>query len=156
MPRLGLRAPRSLASRVFLGGSIVVVAVLALVFVILSRWAERSGEAVVQRELEQSLDLVAQFLAGRQRGLTGGARVFVQAPYFRAIVAENRRDDIIDQTFEAVSQLDADWVFIVDERGILLAKSDEPSASGADLGGVPLIAGALQGRVTSGFGVSRD
>ncbi|HKH91040.1 MAG TPA: serine/threonine-protein kinase [Gemmatimonadaceae bacterium] len=154
--RLGPYVPRSLASRLFIGGVLVIATVLALVFVILSRWAQRSGDAVVQRELEQSADLVAQFLAGRQRSLTGGARVFVQGPYFRAIVAENRRDDIIDQTFEAVSQLDADWVFIVDERGVLLAKSDEPSASGVDLGGVPLVAGALQGRVTSGFGVSRD
>src|SRR5215212_5248199 len=155
-PRLASIVPRSLASRVFFGGVMVVVVVLASVFLILSRWAQRSGEAVVQRELEQSADLVAQFLAARQRGLTGGARVFVQGPYFRAIVAENRRDDILDQTLEAVSQLDADWVFIVDEHGVLVAKSDEPSASGADLGGVPLIAGALQGRVMSGFGVSRD
>jgi sensor domain CHASE-containing protein len=154
--RLGTFVPRSLASRVFLGGVLVVVVVLALVFLILSRWAQGSGDAIVRRELEQSADLAAQLLAGRQRSLTGGARVFVQAPYFRAIVAENRRDDIIDQTFEAASQLDADWVFIVDERGVLLAKSDEPSASGSDLGGVPLVAGALQGRVTSGFGVSRD
>src|SRR5215218_656381 len=155
-PRLASIVPRSLASRVFLGGVTVVVVVLASVFLILSRWAQRSGEAIVRRELEQSADLVAQSLAARQRGLTGGARVFVQGPYFRAIVAENRRDDILDQTLEAVSQLDADWVFIVDEHGVLVAKSDEPSASGADLSGVPLVAGALQGRVMSGFGVSRD
>src|SRR5919112_6580344 len=103
MPRLRAFVPRSLASRVFLGGVMVVVVVLASVFLILSRWAQRSGEAIVRRELEQSSDLVAQLLAGRQRSLTGGARVFVQGPYFRAIVAENRRDDIIDQTFEAVS-----------------------------------------------------
>src|SRR5918993_58299 len=153
--RMATLAPRYLASRVFLGGVLVVVVVLALVFLILSRWAQRSGEAIVRRELEQSADLVAQLLSGRQRSLAVGARVFVQGPYFRATVAENRRDDIIDQTFEAVSQLDADWVFIVDVRGVLLAKSDEPSASGANLGGVPLVAGALQGRVMSGFGVSR-
>src|SRR5215204_6454152 len=102
--RLGPYVPRSLASRVFIGGVLVIATVLALVFVILSRWAQRSGDAVVQRELGQSADLVAQFLAGRQRGLTGGARVFVQGPYFRAIVAERRQDDILDQAFEAASQ----------------------------------------------------
>jgi serine/threonine-protein kinase len=109
-----------------------------------------------RRGLEQAADLTAQLLAGRGRSLAGGARVFVQGPYFRAIVEEHRRDDILDQTFEAAEQLGADWVFIVDERGTLLAKSDEPGASGGDMGSVPLIAGALQGRMTSGFGVSGD
>ncbi|MDB4884032.1 MAG: protein kinase [Gemmatimonadetes bacterium] len=145
-----------LPARVFLGGAALVLVLLGLVFVMLSRWAQRSGDAVVQRELEQSADLVAQFLSGRQRSLTGGARVFVQDPYFRSFVAEHRREDVLDQTLEAAEQLEASWVFVVDERGTLLAKSDELSASGVDLSGVPLVAGALQGRITSGFGVSRD
>ena len=99
---------------------------------------------------------MAQFLAGRGRSLAGGARVFVQGPYFRTLVAERRRDDILDQAFEAGEQLDADWVFITDDRGVLLAKSDEPGASGTAMGNVPLVAGALRGLTTSGFGVSRD
>ena len=150
------RGVRALTTRTFLAGAAIVALVLALTFTLLARSARRSGEAVVQRELEQSADLVAQFLSGRQRSLAGGARVFVQGPYFRAIVEEHRRDDILDQTFEAAEQLGADWVFIVDERGTLLAKSDEPGASGGDMSSVPLIAGALQGRLTSGFGVSGD
>ena len=155
-PLRALRAVR-LPTRVFLGGVIVVALMLVLVFAMLSRWAQRSGDAAVQRDLEQSADLAGQFLAGRQRSLTGGARVFVQGPNFRAIVSESRvRDDVLDQTLEAADQLDADWVFIVDQRGTLLAKSDEPGAAGGDLSGVPLVAGALQGRVMSGFGVSRD
>jgi eukaryotic-like serine/threonine-protein kinase len=142
--------------RVFIGGATLVLVVLVLVFALLSRWAQQSGDAVVRRDLEQSADLAEQLLSGRQRGLTGGARVFVQGPSFRALVAEHRENDILDQTIEAAAQLEADWVFIVDERGTLLAKSDEQSASGGDLSGVPLIAGALQGRIMSGFGVSRD
>jgi len=155
-PRLRTLAPRSLASRVFLGGVLVVVVVLALVFLILSRWAQRSGEAIVRRELEQSADLVAQVLSARQRSLAGGARVFVQDPNFRSFVHEHLRDEVRDQTLEAAEQLEAAWVFVVDESGVVLAKSDEPGASGASMGGVPLVAGALQGRVTTGFGVSRD
>jgi serine/threonine-protein kinase len=82
--------------------------------------------------------------------------VFVQGPYFRALVAERRADDITDQSFEAKEQLDADWVFITDERGILLAKSDEPGAHGVSMADIPLVAGALEGRTMSGYGVSRD
>lgn len=121
-----------------------------------SRAARRSADDTARRNLEQSADLVAQLLAGRERSLAGGARVFVQGPYFRTLVAERRRDDILDQTFEAAEQLDARWVFITDGDGTLLAKSDEPSATGDPLGRVPLVSGALRGQVTSGFGASGD
>ena len=146
----------SLPWKVFLGGLAVLALVLTLVFAMLSRWAQHSGEAVVQRELEQSADLVAQYLSARQRSLAGGARVFVQAPNFRSFVHEHLRDEVRDQTLEAQEQLEAKWVFVVDEGGVVLAKSDEPGAAGVNMGSVPLIAGALQGSVTTGFGVSRD
>lgn len=152
------RAWRSLALpwKVFLGGVAVIALVLTLVFAMLSRWAQRSGEAVVQRELEQSADLVAQYLSARQRTLAGGARVFVQDPTFRSFVHEHLRDEVRDQTLEAKEQLDAKWAFVVDESGVVLAKSDEPGAAGVNMGNVPLIAGALEGSVTTGFGVSGD
>ena len=158
MRRAELRGWRSLTLpwKVFLGGIAVLGLVLVLVFAMLSRWARQSGEAVVQRELEQSADLVAQYLSARQRSLAGGARVFVQNPNFRSFVHERLRDELLDQTLEAQEQLDAEWVFVVDESGVLLAKSDEPSAAGVSMGSVPLIAGALQGSVTTGFGVSGD
>lgn len=145
-----------LTGRVFLGTAAIVAVVIVSAFVITSASVRRTGEASARRGLEQSADLVAQSLAGRSRSLAGGARVFVQGPYFRSLVAERRRDDIIDQSFEASEQLSADWVFITDDRGVLLAKSDEPGASGVPMGNVPLVAGALRGLVTSGFGVSRD
>lgn len=134
----------------------IVAVVIAAAFVITSTSVRRAGETSARRGLEQSADLVAQFLAGRSRSLAGGARVFVQGPYFRTLVAERRRDDILDQALEASEQLGADWVFITDGSGVLLAKSDEPSASGMAMGTVPLVAGALRGLTTSGFGVSRD
>lgn len=146
----------TLAQLLLLGGAVAIGLSLGVAALVLSVGLRRHALESTRRALEQSVDLVAQSLAGRQRSLSGGARVFVQGPYFRAIVAEGRRDDILDQTFEAASQLDADWVFIVNDRGALVAKSDEPGAAGAEMGGVPLVAGALQGRVMGGFGVSRD
>ncbi len=145
-----------LTGRVFLGTASIVAVVILAAFMITSASVRRAGEGAAQRGLEQSADLVAQFLAGRSRSLLGGARVFVQGPYFRTLVTEQRRDDILDQAMEASEQLGADWVFITDERGVMLAKSDEPSARGAAMGTVPLVAGALRGLTASGFGVSRD
>lgn len=156
MTDLGARAASSITWRVFAGTAIIVGVVVMVALVMAASAARRSADATARRSLEQAADLVAQLLAGRERSLAGGARVFVQGPYFRTLVAERRRDDILDQTFEAVEQLDAKWVFITDGVGTLLAKSDEPSASGDALGRVPLVAGALRGHVSGGFGVSGD
>lgn len=134
----------------------IVALVLGTVFTVARTEARRAADVGAARALEQSADLVAQLLAGRGRSLAGGARVFVQGPYFRTLVAESRRDDILDQTFEAAEQLDASWVFITDASGMLVAKSDEPSASGDQLANVALISGALRGQVMTGFGGSGD
>src|SRR5688572_13858550 len=145
-----------IAGRVFLFTAAIVCAVLAAALAVASHSGRRAAREAERRGLEQAADLTAQLLAGRWRSLSGGARVFVQGPYFRALVAERRPDDILDQAFEAAEQLGANWVFITDERGLLLAKSDEPGVQGVAMSGIPLVAGALEGRTTSGYGVSRD
>ncbi len=150
------RVVSSITWRVFAGTAVIVGAVVMVALFMASAAAQRSADATARTNLEQAADLVAQLLAGRERSLAGGARVFVQGPYFRTLVAERRRDDLLDQAFEAAEQLDARWVFITDGVGTLLAKSDEPSASGDPLGRVPLVAGALRGQVSGGFGVSGD
>jgi eukaryotic-like serine/threonine-protein kinase len=145
-----------IAGRVFLFTAAIVCAVLAAALAVASHSGRRAAREAERRGLEQAADLTAQLLAGRGRSLAGGARVFVQGPYFRSLVAERRPDDILDQAFEAAEQLGADWVFITDERGMLLAKSDEPGVPAVPMAGIPLVTGALEGRATSGYGVSRD
>jgi HAMP domain-containing protein len=145
-----------IAGRVFIGTAAIVCAVLLAALVIASYSARRTLRETERRGLEQAADLTAQLLAGRGRSLAGGARVFVQGSYFRALVAKRQHDDILDQAFEAATQLGADWVFITDERGTLLAKSDEPGVEGVPMGRFPLIEGALEGRPTAGYGISRD
>jgi serine/threonine-protein kinase len=146
----------NLTTRVFASTAAIVSVVVGAAFVIGSASLRRASDATARRGLEQAVDLVAQFLDGRQHSLAGGVRVFVKAPYFRTLVAERRRDDLLDQSFEAAAQLDAHWVMITDGRGVLLAKSDEPELLVDSLGGVPLVANALRGGTTTGFGVSRD
>jgi len=152
----GLSPVRGMAGRVFLSTAAIVCAVLFAALLIASYSARRATREAERRGLEQAADLTAQLLAGRGRSLAGGVRVFVQAPLFRALVARGQHDDILDQTLEAATQLSADWVFITDEQGTLLAKSDEPGVQGVGMSGIPLVAGALQGRATFGFGISRD
>ena len=151
-----LSPARSMAGRVFLSTAAIVCVVLFATLLVASYTARRATRDAERRSLEQAADLTAQLLAGRGRSLAGGTRVFVQGPQFRALVAERHHDDILDQALEAVSQLGADWVFITDEQGTLLAKSDEEGVRGVAMSGIPLVEGALEGRTTFGFGISRD
>jgi len=150
--------PRGLAGRVFVGTALIALLVLGASLFATAATLRRADETAARRRLEQDAEFVAHLLAGRERSLAGGARVFVESSYFRTLVAKPRpiHDELLDRAIEAEDLLDASWVFITDSRGRLLAKSDEPAAAGTDMGDVALIAGALRGQVMSGFGVSRD
>src|SRR5438270_6748664 len=128
-----------MARRVFFSTAAIVCAVLVATLVIASYSARRTTRDAERRGLEQAADLTAQLLAGRGRSLAGGARVFVQGPSFRALVAERQHDDILDQAFEAAALLGADRVFITDDRGSLRAMSDEPGVLGEAMVGTQLV-----------------
>lgn len=124
----------SLSTRVFAGTALIVLAVLAASLFATTATLRRADETAARRRLEQDADFVAHLLAGRERSLAGGARVFAQGPYFRSLVAKQgaRHDELLDQSIEAKELLDASWVFVTDARGRLLAKSDEPSAANVE------------------------
>ena len=146
----------SLTTRAFLGVSLIVCAVIGAIVGSFAVTARRAATEAAQRSLEQSADFVSFSLQGRRRTLVGGARVFVQNPNFFSLVASQRREDVLDRAVEAAVQIAADWAFITDAGGVLIAKSDEAEVTGIAMGQVPLIAGALRGQVQSGFGASGD
>jgi serine/threonine-protein kinase len=55
---------------------------------------------------------------------------------------------------EQASSAKADFLVAVDPKGVALARTDRPLPYGADLSGVPTIAGALQGEQTEGIWLS--
>ncbi len=139
-----------------IGTAVIVLVVAAAVLSVVASTANRAAHDTAASNLNQSADLVAQFLSGRERTLKGGARVFVQYSPFRATISGGPREDVLDQAIGAVDQIAADWVFITDKNGVMIAKSDEPTVSGQAMGQVPLVAGALGGNEQSGFGASGD
>lgn len=145
-----------LTVRAAIGTALVVLVVVTAVLIVVASGASRAANETAQRNLDQSADLVSQFLSVRERSLMGGARVFVQYPLFRARVTGGPREDVLDQAIVAVDQIDADWVFITNDSGILIAKSDEPKVFGTTMGHIPLVAGALNGQEQRGVGASGD
>ncbi|MFL5579741.1 MAG: protein kinase domain-containing protein [Gemmatimonadaceae bacterium] len=146
---------RSLAVRIFLGTAAVIAAALGGALLATSRSAARAADEAVAAGLAATRDQVETTLAGRARALRDAARIFALNSPFGSLVEVKDRQSVYDQTHEAAERTGADWVQIVDEQGIRLAKGDEPSAPADTLGGA-LIGGALEGRPTVGFGVAGD
>ena len=144
----------SLTTRIFASTAAVVAAVLAVTLYFTSRQASSAADSTVNRSLAQATDQIATQLDARRRALQQTAEIFAKDPNFRSLVqSKTKLADLLDQSIEAQERIGADWVQIVDESGIRLAKSDEPGATPDTLGGA-LIGGALTGAATMGYGMS--
>jgi serine/threonine-protein kinase len=155
------RQPRTrggspLTWRLFLTVGAVVAIVLVAALVLLSIAAARTADVSSARALDRTTRLVAVLLDGREHGLRRAAEVFVKNPSSWPLLLERRPEDMLDLAVEATERLGANWVQIADDRGIRLAKSDEPTAVAVSLASSALVGGALDGVATSGAGVTSD
>ncbi len=146
----------SLTWKIFLGTALVVAAVLGATVALTARKATQAADASVDNALQAAREQAATYLGSRSRALRGGADVFVQNPNFRALVQEKKLGDVLDQSQEAASQLEADWVQITDADGVRLAKSNDPAAAADTLADSPLIRAALEGSTGQAFIVIGD
>ncbi len=142
--------------RLFLTIGAVVATVLAAALVLLSVAAARTASVSTARALDRTTRLVTVLLDGREHGLMRAAQVFVKNPSSWPLLIDHRPEDMLDLAIEATDRVGASWVQIVDDRGIRLAKSDEPTAAAVSLSSSALISGALDGTPTTGTGVTGD
>jgi len=146
----------NLSAKIFIGTALVVSAVLGTSLFFTSRSANRAARASIERTLEATREQVQVLLAGRERTVLGGARVFVLNARFRSIVESKATGDALDQTIEAVEQTGADWVQFTDAEGVRLARSDNPGAAADSLAEASLIGIALGGSDARGYGIDDD
>ncbi len=143
----------SLTTRIFGSTAAVVAAVLGVTLFFTSRQAARTADATVDRALAQASSQIASQLDARRRELQGQSETFAQDPNFRALLQSNSRPgDVLDQVIEAQQRIGADWTQATDAGGVLVAKSDDPGAQPVDLSESALIAGALGGAASHGYG----
>ena len=143
----------SLTTKIFLGTALVVAAVLGATLAVTAQQAGRTADESVDKALADARGQINSQLDERRSALTGQAEVFVKNPDFRAIVEQKKLGDVLDQSQEAVTQIGATWVQITSDKGVRLAKSNEPGADTVDLSGSALIGGALEGGSKGGYGV---
>ena len=152
MPRFGL------SLKIFFGTAAVVTILLVVTLAVTSASAHTSALNTIGRGLGATNARIAEQLQARQEALAGRISVFAENRVaIETILRDPVGNDAFDQAQEIVKASGARWVQVTDKGGLRLAKSDDPAAARLeDLTTSPLVAGALEGRTTSGFGVSGD
>ena len=146
----------TLTWKIFAGNAAVVTVILLVTLALTDRSATRASDAAITRSLASTREQVNAVLASRDSALARSAEVFVKSAPFRAIVEQKNRASAGDQANEAQEVIGATMVQITDAEGILLARSNDPTAAPDTLAQSALIGGALEDMRMSGVGQGKD
>jgi HAMP domain-containing protein len=153
-----------LATKIFAGAALVVVAALGAALVITRSRADAAAQAASARALRATRSAIGDAIVSRSQSLRQLTSALAQVPAYVSRIGEGlRRGDranLLDQADELRAQTGADWVLIVDEIGVLKAWTAERNATDQDFSRGALIGRALEGRTTEGLwiesGAERD
>ena len=140
-----------LAGKIFLGSTLLVVAVLGAAFGVTSLEANRTADASIHRALLGTRSAVDDYLAARTRTLGRASTVATAVPQYRQRLLNQRdRAEALDQAREIDSLIGASWTLVTNSDGILIARTDYPDQFDRNMAVAPLVANALNGDQTSG------
>ena len=140
-----------LAGKIFLGSTLLVVAVLGATFGVTSLQANRTADASIHRALLGTRSAVDDYLAARTRTLGRASTVATDVPQYRQrLLNQRERAEALDQAREIDSLIDASWVLVTNGDGVLIARTDYPDQFDRNMAVAPLVASALNGEQTSG------
>ena len=133
----------SLAARIFLGTALILVVALGAAVIAVSTLGERIATRSARDRISASSSVqnAAQQQRFQQLGLL--AEVMAGNPDFKAYVLDamglRDRASILDQLEERRADLGYDLAIVTDPNGIVVARTDQPEVSGADLSSRPLV-----------------
>jgi hypothetical protein len=112
-----------LATRIFIGTALVVVAALGLALVVTKHRADAAADAASARAIRATEAAIGDAIEGRSRTLLRLTEALVQVPAYVSRIGESLRAgdraNLLDQADELRAQSGADWVLITDQDGIL-------------------------------------
>ncbi|HEY8022645.1 MAG TPA: protein kinase [Thermoanaerobaculia bacterium] len=141
------RRSLSLATRIFLVSSLLVVLAVGLAVTVTSLLAGRIARRAADEALKTSSSVQTAFEGQRYERLRLLSRLFAADPSFAAYVAEasGQHDarSILDLLSERRKDLGYDFAMVLDPAGHVIARTDRAQAAGDDLSKRPLVARAL-------------
>jgi eukaryotic-like serine/threonine-protein kinase len=156
-PRQAIRATSGLTWRIFIATASIVGAVLAVTLVLSYIAAQRQASATLGAGIDRTAARVANSFDASAADLIDKTGIYAGNPIFRSTIEQAKDSgDYLDQAQTMAEAIGASWVQLIDRDGILLARSDEPGAEGADLTASKLVSVPLEtGTPKSGFGVTK-
>ena len=144
-----------LGTRIFLGTTLVVVAVLGSALLVTKGRADAAADAASARALGATASSIEEALGSRSITLLRLTQALVQVPAYVSRIGESLRGgdraNLLDQADELRLQSGADWVLITDGAGVLQAWTANRGSSGEDFSRGALIGRAMEGQITQGL-----
>lgn len=139
---------------------LVLIGFSALIFV--TSWrigveANRAATTAIDRTLNQSSQILRTKLLSRFDTIRETASSLAKDGRVLPLVYDNDSATLQDLSLEFKKALAFDVLFLTDQKGVILARSDRPDAIGQSLSGKSaLFDKALDGQITQGIIVSQD
>ena len=134
-----------LTQKILLFTSVLVVALVFSSLVFTTIQADRLAEENVTRGLTETRQVWETYQADRYNKLKLGIRVLGNDPAFKSLVETKDAATILDTLKERNEEIKADFFIVTDPGGMVVARTDRPSAQGEDLSKAPIVMKPLEG-----------
>ena len=134
-----------LTQKILLFTSVLVVALVATSLVFTTVQADRLAEENVSRGLTETRQVWETYQADRYNKLKLGIRVLANDPGFKSVVETKDAATMLDTLKERNEETKADFFIVTDPSGVVVARTDRPSAQGEDLSKAPIVMKPLEG-----------
>ncbi len=134
-----------LTGKILLFIAVLVIALVGGTLVFTTVQADRLARSTIDSGLKETRDVWQAIQSDRFNKLKLGVRVLANDPYFKAALGERDQATTLDSLGERGADLGADFMMATDPAGVLVARTDRPSATGDDLSADPIVRRALEG-----------
>src|SRR5712691_11243670 len=134
-----------LTQKILVFTSLLVVALVGATLAFTTVQADRLAYETIHQGLSETREVWETFQADRYNKLKLGIRVLGNDPAFKSLVETNDQATILDTLRERGQELNADFFIATDPAGVVIARTDRPTAQGEDLSKDPVVMKPLEG-----------
>jgi serine/threonine-protein kinase len=134
-----------LTQKILLFTSLLVVALVGATLAFTTAQADRLAHETINQGLSETREVWETFQADRYNKLKLGIRVLGNDPAFKSLVETNDQATILDTLRERGQELNADFFIATNPGGLVIARTDRPTAQGEDLSKDPVVMKPLEG-----------
>jgi eukaryotic-like serine/threonine-protein kinase len=147
----GIKPGLSLNLKFFLLAAIIIILLIAVTLWFSSKKATALANETINTDLKQTLSVFETFQKDRYEKLKIANKIIAENPYIQAYIQEADSNSILDLARQTEERIKSDFIFVTDDEGTVLARTDKPGSSGQSMAKVPLIAKALDGDEANGL-----